>query len=221
MADIPKNVLLTLREAAAKQSASGGQGYKKCNCKIAKNQCQTNRCKNASKTQKKICAVYRENAVSERVCQKWFAKFRYGDFDLKDAPCSGRPVITDDQIKALIDSDRHLTTTDPINTSTSYTNKDIPRTSVSDQSDVLRTSNGHLMDENTVPPLDVEFECLMDIRCTVLFGWLKREETAQTVAKAGLHPKKVMLCIWWDWNGIVYYELLPPNQTIDSTKYCS
>ncbi|CAL1672264.1 unnamed protein product [Lasius platythorax] len=43
MADVPKNVL-TLREAAAKQSASGGQGYKKCNCKIAKNQCQTNRC---------------------------------------------------------------------------------------------------------------------------------------------------------------------------------
>lgn len=29
-----------------------------------------------------------------------------------------------------------------------------------------------------------------------------------------------MLCIWWDWKEIVYYELLPQNQTIDS-KYCS
>ena len=39
--------------------------------------------------------------------------------------------------------------------------------------------------------------------------------------KAGLHPKKVMLCIWWDWKGVLYYELLPENQTINSNKYCS
>ncbi|XP_025162218.1 histone-lysine N-methyltransferase SETMAR-like [Harpegnathos saltator] len=69
--------------------------------------------KNAWQTHKKICAVYGENAVSESVCRKWFAKFRCGDFDLQDAPRSGRPVTTDvDQIKALIDSDRHLTTTE-------------------------------------------------------------------------------------------------------------
>ena len=30
-----------------------------------------------------------------------------------------------------------------------------------------------------------------------------------------------MLCIWWDWKGILYYELLPENQTIHSNKYCS
>lgn len=33
-------------------------------------------------------------------------------------------------------------------------------------------------------------------------------------------PRKVILCIWWDWKGIVY-ELLPENQTINSVKYCS
>ncbi|XP_011632512.1 histone-lysine N-methyltransferase SETMAR-like [Pogonomyrmex barbatus] len=51
-------------------------------------------------------------------------------------------------------------------------------------------------------------------------SWSKRSEAAQTIAKAGLHPKKIMLSIWWDWKGIVYYELLP-NKMIDSTKYCS
>ena len=30
--------------------------------------------KNATKMQKKICAVYGEGAVTERMCQKWFAK---------------------------------------------------------------------------------------------------------------------------------------------------
>ena len=30
-----------------------------------------------------------------------------------------------------------------------------------------------------------------------------------------------MLCIWLDWKGVLYYELLPENQTINSNKYCS
>ena len=37
----------------------------------------------------------------------------------------------------------------------------------------------------------------------------------------GLRPKKVMLCMWWDWKGVLYYEPLPENQTINSNKYCS
>ena len=41
--------------------------------------------KNATETQKKICAVYGEGAVTDRTCQKWFAKFPAGDFSLDDA----------------------------------------------------------------------------------------------------------------------------------------
>jgi len=52
-------------------------------------------------------------------------------------------------------------------------------------------------------------------------SWGKQYEPPLTAPKAGLHLKKVMLCIWWDWKGIVYYELLPHNQTINSDKYCS
>ena len=31
--------------------------------------------KNTAETQKKICAVYGEGAVTDQTCQKWFAKF--------------------------------------------------------------------------------------------------------------------------------------------------
>ena len=41
--------------------------------------------KNATEIQKKICAVYGEGAVTDQICQKWFAKFRAGDFSLDDA----------------------------------------------------------------------------------------------------------------------------------------
>ena len=44
--------------------------------------------KNATEMQKKICAVYGEGAVTDRTCQKWFAKFSAGDFSLGNAPQS-------------------------------------------------------------------------------------------------------------------------------------
>ena len=38
--------------------------------------------------------------------------------------------------------------------------------------------------------------------------------------KAVFYPKKIMLCIWWDWKRVVYYELLLGNQMINPNKYC-
>ena len=37
--------------------------------------------KNATEIQIKICAVYREGAMTNRTCQKWFAKF-FGTIDI-------------------------------------------------------------------------------------------------------------------------------------------
>ena len=31
--------------------------------------------------------------------------------------------------------------------------------------------------------------------------------------------KKLMLCIWWDQLGVVYYELLQPNETITAERH--
>ena len=61
--------------------------------------------KNATEMQKKICVVYGEGAVTDRICQKWSVKFCAGDFSLDDAPQSGRPVEVDsDQIETLIEN---------------------------------------------------------------------------------------------------------------------
>ena len=29
-----------------------------------------------------------------------------------------------------------------------------------------------------------------------------------------------MLSVWWDWKAVVFFELLPRNQTINSDVYC-
>ena len=47
--------------------------------------------------------------MTGRVCQKWFEKFRAGDFSLDDAPQLGRPVEVDsDQIETLIENNQML-----------------------------------------------------------------------------------------------------------------
>ena len=61
--------------------------------------------KNATEMNKKVCAVYGEGAVMARTYQKWFAKFRAGDFSLDDAPWSGRPAeVVSDQIETIIEN---------------------------------------------------------------------------------------------------------------------
>ena len=50
--------------------------------------------------------------------------------------------------------------------------------------------------------------------------WGKRNEPPLSTPKAGLHPMKVMLCTWWDWRGVLCYEILLENLTINSNKYC-
>jgi len=47
---------------------------------------------NATQAAKKNCDVYGHDAVSVRVAQSWFKRFQPGNFDIKDAPCSGRPI---------------------------------------------------------------------------------------------------------------------------------
>ena len=57
-----------------------------------------------------ICAVYGEGAVTDRMCQKWFAKFRAGDFSLDNAPWSGRPVEVDrNQFETIIENNQCYT----------------------------------------------------------------------------------------------------------------
>ncbi|XP_076385647.1 uncharacterized protein LOC105663680 [Megachile rotundata] len=40
---------------------------------------------------------------------------------------------------------------------------------------------------------------------------LCKDNKPSTVAKAGLHPKKVLISIWWDWKDVIFYEVLPQD----------
>ena len=65
--------------------------------------------KNVAQVAKKLRDVHSKEALKDRQYRNWFYKFSSGQFSLKDEERSGRPnEIDDDQIKAIIESDRHL-----------------------------------------------------------------------------------------------------------------
>lgn len=195
----------------------------------------------AAQAHREICDVYGEGSLTERMCQNWFARFRSGDFNLDDAPRSGRPSeVNDDELLALVENDRHLTT-DEIGE-----RLNVDRTTVADHLKRLgmvrnmdiwlphELTERNLMDRvetcenllrwNEQSPFlkrlvtgDEKWVVYNNVRCQR--SWCHAGEPSQTVAKAGLHPQKVLLCIWWDWKGVLYYELLPQGATINSNVY--
>ncbi|XP_018366071.1 PREDICTED: histone-lysine N-methyltransferase SETMAR-like [Trachymyrmex cornetzi] len=199
--------------------------------------------KNAAQTAKKICAIYGNGTVAESTVRKWFARFRSDNFDLEDRERSGRPaVVDDDQIVTLIENNprhttrdiaeilhishmsvvRHLETLGYVNRYDVWVPHDLTERNLMDRISV----SDSLLKRNENDPF-LERTITGDEKWIVYNNvqerkrsWGKRNETL-TTPKDDLYPKKVMLCIWWDWKGVVYYELLPHNQTLNSDKYCS
>ncbi|XP_076235874.1 histone-lysine N-methyltransferase SETMAR-like [Calliopsis andreniformis] len=59
----------------------------------------------------------KEKNARQACCQRWFKKFRAGDFDLNDTPRSGRPTeVDDDKIKAIIELNQRYTTREIVET---------------------------------------------------------------------------------------------------------
>nr|XP_033330636.1 histone-lysine N-methyltransferase SETMAR-like [Megalopta genalis] len=90
--------------------------------------------------------------------------------------------------------------------------------------DALINANQHLLKRNEIEPF---LKCVItDDEKWITYdnrkrqrSWKKDGEPSHAFTKLGLTLKKVMLCMWWDWKGIVHHEVLPVGQTINSQLY--
>ena len=63
---------------------------------------------NASQAAEIVNSVYGPDTVTANHAQFWFRRFRSGNFDVKDAPRSGRPTVENvDEILEMVRKDRH------------------------------------------------------------------------------------------------------------------
>ena len=64
--------------------------------------------KNAAQAYEKVCAVYGKSILSKSAEQKWLARIRSGNFNLKDNSRSGCPISEKaDKIRKNLQQDRH------------------------------------------------------------------------------------------------------------------
>ncbi|KAJ0183809.1 hypothetical protein K1T71_000232 [Dendrolimus kikuchii] len=194
------------------------------------------------KPRKKNCDVYGPNAVSVRVAQIWFKRFQSGNFDIKDAHRSGRPVT--DKIDAIfekVEQDRHISSYDIAGELGIDHKTVLAHLKKAGYTKKLDIWVPHELTERNLMNRVLICDSLLRRNETEPFlkklitgdekwitydknvrkrSWSKAGQASQTVAKPGLTRNKVMLCVWWDWKGIIHYELLPPGRTIDSELYC-
>ena len=192
---------------------------------------------------KNICAVYGENALSSRNCRKWFQRFRAENFCLEDEERSGRPPQTDEyKIRDLVEKSRSLTVQEMSNV------LKIPKTTIHrclKKMGMVSKLNVWVPHELTKRiRLERMTACVSLLACNkhepflnrlatgdekwILYenperkrSWTQRNQPPQRCAKSGLHPRKVLLCVWWDYKRILHFELLSSGDTINSDKYCT
>ena len=49
--------------------------------------------------------------------------------------------------------------------------------------------------------------------------WVAPGDMPKPRVKPDLHPRKTMICVWWDWQGMVHWEMLERNATVNKELY--
>src|SRR5713101_8845727 len=201
----------------------------------------------ASEASRKICMAFSEDSISKPTAQKWFKRFKSGDFTLEDEARTGRPIgINDDDLCATIELNSSLTCQE---LSLKYNVSDecirshlhklgkrwklskwVPHDlTVSNKLQRFNICTSLLSRHNIESFLDRIVTCdekwIQYKNIKRKYHWLSPKEPIPQSSKAGLHPEKIMLCIWWTATGIVHKEFKCVGQTITgdihTTTVCS
>lgn len=197
--------------------------------------------KTAAESHRILEEVYGEQALAEQTCRKWFARFKSGDFDLEDKERPGQPKKFEDKELETLLEENSTQTLEELSTSLG-----VDFSTVGKRLKALRMiqKEGHWIPYE-LKPRDVERRFLT---CELLLqrykrksflhrivtgdekwiyydnpkrkkSWVKPGQPSSSVSKRNIHGSKLLLCIWWDQRGVVYYELLNPNETITGDRY--
>lgn len=198
--------------------------------------------KTATETMKSINKIY-PDTLDLRKCQRWFRRFKGGNFDLRDAPRSGRPSTVDlNAIKSAVEENPSQTLND-LSNELNYDRETIRR----HLHDIGKTSRAgiwaphQLTEKHKNQRLSICKLLILrlnneDFLERIITGdekwvmydntsrkrqWLSRDQTPELTPKQNIHGRKVLLCVWWCARGIIHFELLQPGQTITADVYCA
>ena len=188
-----------------------------------------------------LVSAYGDLAPSLSSCEKWFKKFREGNFDIDNRTRENAPMkLQDAELQDLLKQDD------------TQTQEELAEQLQVDQSTISRrlSAMGLIQKLSKWIPHDLN-ERSQERRltiCTLLLerherksflhrivtgdekwiffenptrekSWVKPGTSSKTTVRPNRFGKKAMLCVWWDQDGIVYYELLKPGETVNTVRY--
>lgn len=190
-----------------------------------------------------LCQAEGRDVVSRSTVDRWFIRFRQGDFSLEDKPKSGRPLsINVDELLQLVEENPRQTTR-CLATQLGCTHATIEhhlhslgkvaklgswvphRLTPQNLRDRVETCTILLSKSRRFDWLDDlitgDEKWVMYVNHTRKRQWIDIDAEPVPDPKQDLHPKKVLLSVWWSVQGIVHFELLPDNATVTAEVYCA
>jgi histone-lysine N-methyltransferase SETMAR len=195
----------------------------------------------ARATAAEICKVEGEGTIGKTTAIKWFKRFEDGDFDFEDKPRSGRPCVLDEEdLRAALEDEPSSSTRDLADklgvaqqTVVNYLHKfdfvhKKPRPDSHELTDAQAIRRVEVCRQLLDNPLDDHFWKRI-VTCDEKWfflvnrdrskSWVPRDQNPPPVACQDRFGKKVMLCVWWNVDDVVHFELVPDGRAVNAELY--
>lgn len=200
--------------------------------------------KSAAESRRLLLETYGDsNIPSIKTCEYWFRRFKSGDFDVEDKERPGGPKkLEEAELKALLDENSCQTQKELA------MKLNVDRATISRHLHAMgkirklgrwvphQLSEQQLEARITICKKHLAEHKKHSFLHRIVTGdekWIYYDNPKRKAAyvypgqpgpsqsERNIHCLKVMLCIWWDQTGIVYYELLKPGETVTADRYKS
>ncbi|UYV69955.1 SETMAR [Cordylochernes scorpioides] len=182
--------------------------------------------KSATDGHRLLCEAYGKHALSIKSCEYWFRRFKSGDFDTRDKERGGRPINqTQEELAETLGVTQQvilnrLKVMGMVQKQGNWVPYELKPGNIERRictcELLLKRQNrkGFLHQIVTWDKRWIHYDNPKRRK-----SWVKPGHASTSTVKPNIHGKKLMLCIWWDQLGVIYYELLQPNKTITGERY--
>lgn len=195
----------------------------------------------AAAATREICEVEGEEAVNKMTASRWFRRLADGDTSLEDKPRSGRPCEVDDQALCDMAMDQPHASSRELSAALGPSHTTIirhlhhldfvrkgPRVDPYELTDFQAQRRVEICKQLLDNPRDDRFLKRIvtgDEKWIFLSNpdkrkqWVRRNQDSVPVVRQDRFGKKVMLCVWWNIDGIIHYEFVKNGRAVNAELY--